>query len=74
MRKRWNTFPKVVVDHKKCSGEATCVNVCPVNVFEIQELPDFPNSPKAVPVRATDCIQCLACVASCPENAITVSD
>jgi len=67
-------MPKVVVDHKKCTGEATCVNVCPVNVFELQNLPEYPNSPKAVPVREADCIQCLACVASCPESAITVSE
>jgi NAD-dependent dihydropyrimidine dehydrogenase PreA subunit len=67
-------MPKVVVDHQKCAGEATCVNVCPVAVYEMQNLPEYPGVPKSVPVRASDCIQCLACVASCPENAITVSD
>jgi NAD-dependent dihydropyrimidine dehydrogenase PreA subunit len=67
-------MPKVVVDNQKCAGEATCVNVCPVAVFEMQNLPEYPDAPKSVPVRASDCIQCLACVASCPENAITVSD
>jgi len=67
-------MPKVVVDWKKCSGEATCVSVCPVNVYEMQNLQDYPDTPKSVPVRMQDCIQCLACVASCPTNAITVSE
>ncbi|MEM2094448.1 MAG: 4Fe-4S dicluster domain-containing protein [Candidatus Bathyarchaeia archaeon] len=67
-------MPKVVVNLTKCTGEATCVSVCPVNVFEMQNLKDYPDSPKSVPVREKDCIQCLACVASCPTNAITVSE
>jgi NAD-dependent dihydropyrimidine dehydrogenase PreA subunit len=67
-------MPKVIVDWKKCSGEATCVSVCPVGVYEMKNLPEYPGKVKAVPVRKDDCIQCMACVASCPESAITVSD
>ncbi len=67
-------MPKVVVDWKKCTGEATCVSVCPVNVFDMKDLPDYPDTPKSVPTRMQDCIQCLACVASCPTNAITVTE
>ena len=40
-------MPKVVVDLKKCTGEATCVSVCPVNVFEMQSLKEHPDSPKS---------------------------
>lgn len=67
-------MPNVVVDWSKCSGEATCVSVCPVNVYDMKKLPEYPDSQKSVPTRKQDCIQCMACVASCPENAITVTD
>lgn len=30
-------MPTVVVDWNRCSGKDTCVEVCPVNVFEFQE-------------------------------------
>ena len=64
----------VKVDWKKCNGSATCVGVCPVNVYEMQNLSDYPNSPKSVPVREKDCILCLACVTSCPTQAIDVHE
>ncbi|MCX6660495.1 MAG: ferredoxin family protein [Candidatus Bathyarchaeota archaeon] len=67
-------MPSVKVDWKKCNGSATCVGVCPVNVFEMQNLPEYPDSPKSVPVRAKDCILCMACVTSCPVQAIEVSE
>lgn len=59
--------PKPIVDKKKCNGEGTCVNVCPVNVFEIKK-------GKSVVVRPKDCIGCKACEASCPTSAIKVVD
>ena len=58
---------KPIVDEKKCTGEGTCVQVCPVNVFEIK-------NGKSVPVRAKDCIGCRACETSCPTKAIKVVD
>ena len=58
-------MPKVTVDKKKCAGEGTCVNICPVNVFELKD-------GKSVPVREKECIGCMACVNSCPEGAIKV--
>jgi NAD-dependent dihydropyrimidine dehydrogenase PreA subunit len=61
----------VVVDHEKCTGDAVCVSVCPVNVFEMQ---DVEGGQKAVPTREDDCIACMACTVSCPENAITVEE
>lgn len=65
---------KVEVDWKKCNGCGTCVDACPVLVFELQDLVDYPDSKKSVPVRADDCIQCMTCVTSCPTGAIIVEE
>ena len=67
-------MPKVKVDWDKCNGDAVCVDVCPVEVFELQELPDYPDTQKSVPVREEDCILCMACVVQCPTEAITVEE
>lgn len=53
------------VDKEKCTGCGTCRDVCPVNVFEIE-------NKKSVAKRPDECIQCRACEASCPEKAIKV--
>jgi len=65
---------KVKVDWEKCNGDGVCAEVCPVEVFELQNVPDFPDTEKSVPVREEECILCMACVASCPTDAITVED
>jgi NAD-dependent dihydropyrimidine dehydrogenase PreA subunit len=67
-------MPKVKVDCTKCNGDGTCVEVCPVNVFELQDLPEYKDTKKSVPVREKDCILCMACVVSCPTEAITVEE
>jgi NAD-dependent dihydropyrimidine dehydrogenase PreA subunit len=58
---------KVTVDNGKCDGDGACADVCPQNVFEIQ-------NNKAVPVNMADCINCEACVEGCPQKAITVAE
>lgn len=58
-------MPRIKVDLKKCTGCGTCVNVCPVNVYELK-------NKKAVPVRESECIECKACEVSCPQKAISV--
>ncbi len=64
----------VAVDHEICSGDAICVNVCPVNVFEMVDSPGHPVSDtKSDPARESDCIKCLACEASCPVGAIKIT-
>ncbi len=65
---------KVKVDWTKCNGCGTRVDICPVLVFEVQGLPDYPDSKKSVPVRADDCIQYMTCVTSCPTGAIIVEE
>ncbi len=58
---------KVEVDPAKCVGDEECVEVCPVNVFELQD-------GKAVPVRAEECLGCESCIEVCEEEAITVTE
>lgn len=65
-------MPIVVVDWNRCSGNGTCVEVCPVAVFELQELMEHPETLKAVPAKMAECILCMKCVPICSEQAITV--
>lgn len=67
-------MPIVIVDWNRCSGKGTCVDVCPVAVFELQELMEHPETLKAVPVKMDECILCMKCSSICFENAITVKD
>jgi NAD-dependent dihydropyrimidine dehydrogenase PreA subunit len=67
-------MPKTNIDWKKCNRGGTCVDACPVLVFELQDLKDYPDSKKSVPVRADECILCMTCVSSCPTGAITVEE
>ncbi len=67
-------MPKVKVDHDKCNGDAVCVDVCPVAVFELKELPAYGGKKKSVVVNEDACIACMACVIQCPEEAITVTE
>jgi len=65
-------MPEVIVDWNRCSGKGTCINVCPVNVFELQEIKEHPETLKAVPIRSEDCNLCMECVEKCIEQAIKV--
>ncbi|MCB2171911.1 4Fe-4S dicluster domain-containing protein [archaeon] len=65
-------MPKVVVDLNQCSGAGVCKDVCPVDVYDLVEMPEYDNETKAKPTRADECIMCMACVNGCPEGAITV--
>ena len=56
-------IPKV--EASKCDGCGNCVDVCPADVFEIDE-------DKAVVVRPDDCVECMACLENCPTEAITI--
>jgi len=67
-------MPKVKVDWTKCNGDGICVDVCPVDVFELQDIVEHPDTQKSVTVREDDCILCMACVASCPTEAIIVEE
>jgi len=56
---------RILVDNEKCTGCGTCVDVCPVGVFEI-------NNEKSVPVKTDECLVCRACEVQCPQSAIQV--
>lgn len=62
---------KVSVDYEKCSGEALCTDLCPVNVYEMQTVDGGKNP---VPVRENDCVLCMICEVNCPTKAITVKE
>ncbi len=59
----WNPM----VDQDKCTGCEECVDICPVEVFEMVE-------GKSSPVNAEECMGCESCVESCEEEAITVEE
>jgi NAD-dependent dihydropyrimidine dehydrogenase PreA subunit len=58
---------KVEVDPEKCVGDEECVEVCPVDVYELQD-------GKAVPVQADECLGCDSCIEVCEVKAITVTE
>jgi NAD-dependent dihydropyrimidine dehydrogenase PreA subunit len=70
----WFVLVKVIVDLDACEGAAVCADVCPMNVYDINEMPDYNNEKKAIPTRGEECIMCMACVSACPAQAITIED
>lgn len=61
----------IKVDLEKCTGCGTCVDTCPVAVFEMK---DVGGEEKSNPVNEGECIVCRACEVSCPESAIKVTE
>ena len=59
----WN----VTVDTDKCIGCGECVDVCPVEVYEM-------NDGKSNPAHYEECLGCESCVEVCESNAITVEE
>lgn len=55
------------VDKEKCEGCEECVDVCPVEVFEMAD-------GKSDPVNADECLGCESCVEVCEPGAITVEE
>ncbi|MGM0383853.1 MAG: 4Fe-4S binding protein [Thermodesulfobacteriota bacterium] len=55
------------VDEEKCIGCGDCVDICPMDVYEIQH-------EKSVPVNAEECIGCESCIEACEQGAITVTE
>jgi NAD-dependent dihydropyrimidine dehydrogenase PreA subunit len=56
-----------IVNQTRCNGCENCVDVCPSEVFEM-------NNGKADPLRLEDCIECEACVVQCPTNSIELHE
>lgn len=55
----------ITLDRKRCVGCSMCVNVCPHEVFAVEDK-------KAVLVDKDGCMECGACAANCPVEAIAV--
>lgn len=55
------------VDAEKCIGCGECVEICPVEVYELQ-------NEKSVVVKEEECLGCESCLEVCEQNAITVTE
>ncbi len=55
----------VKVDLDKCTGCGTCVDVCPSEVFELE-------NEKVKVAKPDDCSDCESCVEECPEGCIVL--
>lgn len=55
------------MDPDKCVGCGECVDVCPVEVYELQD-------GKSNPVNGEECLGCESCVEVCEHGAITIEE
>ena len=60
-------MPTPVVDPDKCEGCEECVDICPMDVFEMKD-------EKSVVVNPEDCEGCESCVEVCESGAITLTE
>lgn len=58
---------KVTVDEEKCIGCGSCVDICPSEVYELQ-------NEKAAVVNVEECVGCESCVESCEQGAIVIEE
>jgi NAD-dependent dihydropyrimidine dehydrogenase PreA subunit len=58
---------KITIDTAKCIGDGECVDVCPVEVYELRD-------GKAFAVNMGECLGCESCVEVCDADAIVVEE
>jgi NAD-dependent dihydropyrimidine dehydrogenase PreA subunit len=58
---------KPEVDVEKCVGCGEYVEICPVEVYELQ-------NEKSVVVKEEECLGCESCIEVCEHEAITVTE
>jgi len=56
---------EIKINLEKCTGCGTCVDTCPVEVFEVK-------NEKSTVIHLDECLVCRACEVQCPEGAIEV--
>jgi NAD-dependent dihydropyrimidine dehydrogenase PreA subunit len=56
-----------VVDEDRCTGCGNCVEICPSEVYQMEE-------DKSTPIHPEECIECWACVTQCPAESIQLTD
>ncbi len=56
-------YRRILIDKKKCTGCKECIDVCPVEVFEMKG--DMP-----APIKIDECMGCRSCVEVCEDDAI----
>lgn len=59
-------MPKPIINCEKCNLCGTCIDVCPVEVFEKGE--------NCVKILNNKCIGCRACEVQCEQSAIEIKD
>ncbi len=75
-----------MIDRNRCEGKATCLDVCPEDVFELQKPAKqelswqsriklkFHGGEQAFAVNEGSCTGCELCVEHCPEKAISLDN
>ena len=58
---------QITVDNEKCEGCESCIEVCPTDVYEM-------NDGKADPVNMDECLGCESCIEVCEQEAITIDE
>jgi DNA-directed RNA polymerase subunit D len=61
----YRIVPEIVVED--CDGCEKCIEVCPRNVFEME-------NGKAIPAKVIECSLCYECVKECPLDAIKIDE
>ena len=56
-----------VIDYEKCKVSKKCIEVCPMEVFRIEDGKVFVKKPE-------ECIGCKECEVNCPTGAIKVKE
>jgi NAD-dependent dihydropyrimidine dehydrogenase PreA subunit len=55
------------IDDDKCKQCGECLDVCPADVFEL-------DNNETIVAKPADCLGCESCISVCPEEAITVEE